>query len=451
MADLIKFPEPDAEAYARAETERKRQLFNWADAVLQQLGLAAKVARAQSLDELRKITLDPDDVEVEIAIRDALNPATGKRAKHFVGIKDGMLKRLLKTRFQELKKNREAELLGRTGATGNRSSHSWTHKLKLDADGGVRPTLANLILFLCEHPTWRGVLAFDEFHLRVIIRKRPYWSDERPNAPWVDQRLEDHDETLIRVWFQNEDIVASQGDIGRAIQAAARFNRFNPCHNYLNPLVWDGTLRIDTWLINYLGANDAPYTRAIGPRILISAVARILAPGSKVDTMPVLEAPQGQGKSTSLRRLSEPWFTDRLSAITTKDAAMEMAGVWLIEVAEMEAINRATTGASKSFLSRQSDRYRPPYGKHLIDQPRQSILVGTINPPVGGYLKDFDRIPTDMAVRVWFDQSRGTGSRPRSAVGRSCRALQGRRPVVVGDAGTRGPRRSGTGGPFQGG
>ena len=78
-----------------------------------------------------------------------------------------------------------------------------------------------------------------------------------------------------------------------------------------------------------LGANDAPYTRAIGPRILISAVARILAPGSKVDTMPVLEAPQGQGKSTSLRRLSEPWFTDRLSAITTKDAAMEMAGVWL--------------------------------------------------------------------------------------------------------------------------
>ncbi len=185
-----------------------------------------------------------------------------------------------------MKKNREAELLGRTGAPGSTSSHSWTHKLILDADGGVRPILANLILFLREHPTWKGVPAFDEFHLRVTIRKRPYWSDERPGTPWVDQRLQDHDETLVRVWFQHEDIVAAQGDIGRAIQAAARFNCFNPPRDYLSSLIYDGTLRIDTWLIDYLGASDTPYTRAIGPRILISAVARILAQAAKSTPCP---------------------------------------------------------------------------------------------------------------------------------------------------------------------
>jgi predicted P-loop ATPase len=75
---------------------------------------------------------------------------------------------------------------------------------------------------------------------------------------------------------------------------------------------------------------------------------------------------------------------------------MEMAGVWGIEAAEMEAINKATTGASKSFISRQFDRYRPPYAKHLVDQPRQSILVGTINPPDFGYLRD----PTGSR-RIW--------------------------------------------------
>src|SRR5262249_9411947 len=157
---IIPFPEPGAEAHAHAETERKRKLFAWADALLQQLGLAAKVAQAQSLDELRKFTLDIDDLEVEFAIRDALHPAVGQRAEHFTGVKAGTLKRLLKMRFGETKKDREAELLhGRTGAAGGKRSspHSWTNDLKLDAKGGIRPILTNLILFLREHPTWKGV------------------------------------------------------------------------------------------------------------------------------------------------------------------------------------------------------------------------------------------------------------------------------------------------------
>jgi predicted P-loop ATPase len=149
--------------------------------------------------------------------------------------------------------------------------------------------------------------------------------------------LVDHHETLVRTWFENEDIIASQANIGRAIQAAARFNRFHPVQNYLNSCTWDGKPRNDTWLSVYLGAEDSPYTRAIGRRFLISGVARILTPGCKVDTSPVLEGPQGRRKSMALSVLFEPWYTDRLSAITTKDAAMEMAGVWLIEIAEMEA------------------------------------------------------------------------------------------------------------------
>src|SRR5262245_31249857 len=117
--NLIAFPGPDAEAHARAETERKQELFAWADGVLQQLGLAGKVAAANSFDDLRKITFDPDDVEVDLAIRDALHPSGGHRAEHFAGMRVGMLKRLLKMRFAEMKKGREAELLrGRPGASG---------------------------------------------------------------------------------------------------------------------------------------------------------------------------------------------------------------------------------------------------------------------------------------------------------------------------------------------
>ena len=58
--NLIQFPPLGADEHARAETERKRQLFAWADRVLREMGLAERVARASSLDELRKITFDAD-------------------------------------------------------------------------------------------------------------------------------------------------------------------------------------------------------------------------------------------------------------------------------------------------------------------------------------------------------------------------------------------------------
>jgi predicted P-loop ATPase len=404
MANLIPFPEPDAKAHAHAETERKRKLFAWADALLQQLGLTAKVMQAQSVDDLRKIAVDTDDVEFEFAIRDALHPPTGQqRAEQFAGMKAGALKRLLKKRFGDLKKDREAELLrGRPGAAGGKRSspHSWTSDLKLDAKGGIRPILANLILFLREHPTWKGLLAFDKFNARVAIRRRPYWGDELPDAPWTD-----HHESLVRVWFQTEDISASQGDIGRAVQAAARGHCFHPVLEYFEALTWDGAPRIDNWLSTYLHADDTPYTRAVGPRFLISGTARIYEPGCKVDHVLVLEGPQGKSKSEALRTLAvrDAWFTDRISRIASKDAAQEMAGAFIIEISEMDALIKASSSSMKAFITRRSDRYRPPYGKHLINQPRQCIFAGTINPEVGGYLKD-----STGSRRIWPVACHGT-------------------------------------------
>ena len=102
--------------------------------------------------------------------------------------------------------------------------------------------------------TRKGVLAYDKFHLCAVIRKRPYWGDEQPEGLLVD-----HHETMVRTWFENEDIIAGQTNIGRDIQAAARFNCFHPVQNYLNSLTWDGKPRIDTWLSIYLGADDSPY------------------------------------------------------------------------------------------------------------------------------------------------------------------------------------------------
>ena len=382
----FKPPPPGTQEYANAETERKNRLFEWADHLLRRLDLAKRIADANSFDELREITFDADAVDVELAIGDSLHPAGGRKADHFVGIKEGTLKRLLKKRFNELKKEREAELLRGPAAGGKkRSNYNWTDDLKLDDKGRVRPLLTNLILFLRKHAKWEGVLGYDQFNARVVIRKRPPWGDEAPDTPWTD-----HHESLVRVWFQNEAIVAVQGDIARAVQAAARDNGFHPVRDLFDALVWDGTPRLDAWLITYLHAEDTAYARAIGPRFLISAVARIYEPGCKVDHVLVLEGPQGKQKSEALRTLAirDAWFTDRLSHVASKDAALETAGILLVEIAEMDAVTRASSSAIKAFLTRRSDRFRPPYGKHPINLPRQCVFAGSINPVAGGYLKD---------------------------------------------------------------
>jgi predicted P-loop ATPase len=396
MVGVIKLPVPaskDADEHARAETQRKRRLYDWADAVLTKLGLPKALAAASSIEELRGVTFNADTAEVTLAVRDAFYPASGQRKEHFCGLKEGGLKQILRNRFAELKKTREAELR-------RRKQPDWTDQLILDKQDKPIANLANVTLILTEAPKWKGVLAYDEFSARVVIKRRPPWGEEASNTPWTD-----HYESLARVWFQREvRISPSAGDVGRAVQAAARHNPFHPVRAYFEELVWDGVPRLVSWLQRYFHVENSEYVRAIGPRYLISAVARIHQPGCKVDYTLVLEGDQGKQKSEALRTLAitDGWFTDRLSHIASKDAALETAGVFLVEIAEMDALIRATSSTAKSFLTRRVDRFRPPYGKHTINLPRQCVFAATINPTAGGYLKD----PTGSR-RIWPVTCRG--------------------------------------------
>ena len=243
------------------------------------------------------------------------------------------------------------------------------------------------------------MLAYDEFNARVVIKKRPPWGRGSPQYA-LDRSSRVPGASLV----PTRGISPSAGDVGRAVQAAARHNPFHPVRDYFEALVWDGVPRLESWLQTYFHVEDSEYVRAIGPRYLISAVARIYEPGCKVDHTLVLEGPQGRQKSEALRTLAinDDWFTDRLSHLASKDAALETAGVLLVEIAEMDALTKATSSTIKSFLTRRHDRFRPPYGKHTINLPRQCVFAATINPTVGGYLKD----PTGSR-RFWPVACRG--------------------------------------------
>lgn len=119
---------------------------------------------------------------------------------------------------------------------------------------------------------------------------------------------------------------------------------------------------------------------------MIAAVARIMTPGCKADSILVLEGPQGAGKSSALRILADPWFTDEIAEFGSKDAAEQTSGVWLIEVSELEGMGRADVNKVKAFASRSTDRYRPAYGRRPKEFPRQCVMAGTCN--LSDYLRD---------------------------------------------------------------
>jgi hypothetical protein len=70
----------------------------------------------------------------------------------------------------------------------------------------------------------------------------------------------------------------------------------------------------------------------------------------------------------------------------TKDAALQLAGVWIVELAELDAITRAEISRIKSFMSRRVDRFRTPYARRVEAFPRQCVFAGSVNETQ--YLRD---------------------------------------------------------------
>jgi predicted P-loop ATPase len=248
------------------------------------------------------------------------------------------------------------------------------------AEGRILPVLANAIAAFRHAPEWGGVLAFNEFGCGMVVLRPAPWGIV-PKGEWTD-----HEDRLAAEWLQRQGVLVSVDVAGQAVQTAARDHPFHPVKAYLQGLHWDGVERVDRWLSTYLGADDTEYSRAVGSRWLISAVARIFRPGAKADCCLILEGPQGIRKSTALRTVAGEYFTDELADLGSKDAAMQTRGVWIIELSELDNLSHAEVARIKAFMSRTTDRFRPPYGMHLVESPRQCVFAGTVNH--GTYLRD---------------------------------------------------------------
>jgi hypothetical protein len=271
----------------------------------------------------------------------------------------------------------------------------WTNVLargKPDKSGH-RPILenqSNAQLILLHNPAMRGRVRRNLLSGATEAFSFPFDDDAggARSGQWSDiftTRLQATLERMHRVFGKG--LTFSDRALDAAVESVAGLNEIHPVRDWLGGLVWDGVPRVDTWLSEYFGVEDTPWSRTVGARFLISAVARIFRPGCKVDTVLIFECGQGSGKSTGLEALfGRDWFTDTPIDIGTKDAYQNLAGKWCVELGELSSFSKRDANQLKVFFSSHSDTYRPSYGRRTVTVPRQCVFCGSTNQDT--YLQD---------------------------------------------------------------
>lgn len=274
------------------------------------------------------------------------------------------------------------------GPRGERPA--WADRLMYSDKGAIQATVFNVRMILEHVSEWRGVLAWCDFSQRVMALKDPPIA-HASRGEWTDA----HD-TALQYWLAERfRFEPNTEKIAGAVVGVAMAHRYHPVRDYLDKLVWDGRERLSTWLSSLLGASDQAsdpalsdqqrteldqYHAMVGVWWMVQSVARIRDPGCKADTVLILEGDQGIKKSSALRALySAEFSTDTRIDFSNKDAMLSMAGTWLIELPELEGMNKADARTMKAFISSAEDRFRLPYGHRLVRFPRQSVMAGTTN------------------------------------------------------------------------
>lgn len=268
-----------------------------------------------------------------------------------------------------------------TGGTGGSGGNNWKNKLERDKYGNVMGTLTNLLAILKYDPRLQGI-AYNVLSDTLEVRGQ---------LPWKHQKQwRDADEAQLVSYINVQYGKFSLNLCNIALAKVADDRSFHPVREYIQALpAWDGVARVETLLMDYLGAEDNEFVRAVTRKTLCAAICRTLHPGCKFDYVLVLVGPQGVGKSTLIAKLAGEWFSDSLTFADLRDktAAEKLQGVWICELGELAGMRKAEVETIRSFISRQDDQYRAAFAKRPTSHPRNCIFIGTTNAETG-FLRD---------------------------------------------------------------
>lgn len=356
-----------------------------------------RLCNAFDLVRIHKFEYQDEDVKADTPV----NKLPSYKAMMDWALKDEAIKiELAETRAAEAKDDFGEEMT-------EEEDKSWKADLAHTDSGGLQQTIHNVVLVLRNDRRVKGCIGYDEFTRRIVLMHSSPWRKVEGISPWVDA-----DDSGLRYYLERVYGLKSREKIQDGTAQVMQENAFHPIRNYLDGIMWDGVPRLDTMLIDYLGAEDTNYVRSAARKWLTAGVARVRDPGCKFDHMLILIGAQGVGKSQFYFRLAKrpSWFSDSLSKFdNTKDSMEQLAGKWVVELGELSVMKKSDVEHVKVFLTKQEDSYRPSYGRRLETFPRQCIFGGTTNRD--DFLQDatgnrrFWPVPVTDASRMWAEMT----------------------------------------------
>jgi len=283
---------------------------------------------------------------------------------------------------ENVKKQLAKERMAKAQGEFDDEEGEWQTALALDRNGNIKDTLNNIAIIIRNDPNLASIV-YNEFKSTVDVIGDLPWKQVHPG--WADA-----DVANAKLYFEKVYGIWSPAKFKDGLLAVVSAERlYHPIKAYFKDLKWDGIERLDTLLIDYLGADDTKYVRTVTRKTFTAAVARVYEPGIKFDSILVLNGKQGIGKSTLFQILGGDWYSDSLSISDMKDktAAEKLQGYWILELGELAGIKKMDVETVKSFVTRTDDKFRQAYGIVVESHPRSSIIVGSTNSE-GGFLRD---------------------------------------------------------------
>ena len=333
------------------------------------------------------------------------DPASGKLLNafdlvriHKFGDEDGSFKQM--AAFAANDADVGKALLKEKQEQAGREFENWEDGIERDRTGNIKNTLHNMNLILTNDPFLQNIVFNQLADGMEIIGKLPW---KHPAKFWRDA----DDAQLISYVDEHYGTFSARNyDIG--VTKVTDDRSYHPIKEYFDTLPkWDGVKRIETMLVDYFGADDNEYVRAVCKKAMCAAIKRVRVPGIKFDYIVVLNGPQGIGKSTFISKLGGEWYSDslNLSDMNDKTAAEKLQGYWILEIGELAGMKKADIDKVKAFISRQDDKYRASFGRRVTPHPRQCIFFGTTNSE-NGYLRD-----VTGNRRFWTVKTPGNGAK----------------------------------------
>ena len=330
-----------------------------------------KLCNAFDLVRLHKFGLKDEDAREDTPS----NKLPSYTAMVEFAVKDPKVKKLIASeRISEAKMDFDGIVIEEPEENSN---DEWLGDLDADKKGNLQSSHANIKTILDNDIRLKGAFGFDEFRSRKIVMR---------NLPWrkitYDSRfLRDEDEQNLVIYLSNIYGVLNRANSKDVLDTTIAANSFHPVRDYLKKLDWDGTERIDSLFVDYMGAADTDYVRAVTRKCLVAAVARVFNPGVKYDYVLTLVGEEGMGKSSLIGKLGQEWFSDSFSfnMLHTKEAYEQIQGVWIVEVGELTGLKRSDVEAVKHFISKREDSFRAAYARNTSTLKRQCIFVASTN------------------------------------------------------------------------